>query len=772
MKRKLVCIALFAFASQGMFAQRVEGKLTDDGKNPLEFVNVVLLTPGDSAFVQGSVSDANGCFKIEGIENRPYILRASSVGYQTVYKSCGGMEDVGSLVMPADAVILDEAVITARRPTYQLKGSSLVANIQNTMLSVAGTANDVLKRIPGLQGDNGSFTVFGKGTPLIYINGRQVRDNSELDRLSSQEILSVELITNPGAEYDATVKSVLKIRTVKRTGEGFGVNARAYISQSHETSHLEQVNVNYRRGGLDLFATGQYSLWQQQQEQRDKHHVLTPDVVWDQSSEIEMKGSDKSYYAQFGVNYDLNENHSLGATYDLNGTPSRNFDFNSDYRVLTNGEYYDRLKYTTRNKAERKNHKVNAYYAGQAGKWNIDFNADLYMGDDNSDQHTDEDSEEQDDRLVTSTSGTESKLYAAKLVVKHPLGSAGEITFGAEYTYVNRLNRYNNPQNLLPETDNEIDEQNLSAFAGYAAQWGKLQAEAGVRYEHVIFDYYNKGIFTPEQSRNYDNLFPNVGLSLPIGKVQTALSYTAKTRRPYYQELRSDLQYGDRFTYEGGNPLLQPETNHDITLMASYKWIQASLSYQYRKDAIQWTAIPYEKDPSVSVMTYMNFDKAQALNASLSLSPKFGLWEPVFSVYAKKPFFKTIAMGEMRSFNQVSAYFSFNNSFRLGEAFYLNVNGNFSTRGNDGVVLMKPSGRVDISLYKAFMKDRFSLNLQCFDVFASQRSSFTFYGTSMSFDKWNYSDTRRVCFTVRYKFNAMRSKYKGTGAGQDEMRRL
>lgn len=772
MKRKLVCIALLALISQGMIAQKVEGKLMDDSNNPLEFVNVVLLTPGDSVFVQGSVSDVNGCFKIEGITNQPYILRASSVGYQTVYRDCGGAVNIGTLVLPSDAVMLDEAVITARMPTYQLKGSSLVATIQNTMLSVAGTANDVLKRIPGLQGDDGEFTVFGKGTPLIYINGRQVRDNTELDRLSSQEILSVELITNPGPEYDATVKSVLKIRTVKRIGEGFGADARTYVEQSHYTSHVEQVSVNYRRRGLEFFATGQYNLWQQRQEQRDKHHVLTPDIEWNQSSEVEMKGVSESYYARAGVNYDLTENHSFGATYNLNGTPTEELNLYSDYNVLTNGEFYDRLLYTTRMKSERKNHIVNAYYAGNAGKWSIDFNADLLFGDSNTNQHTEEDSQEQDDRLVTSSSGTKSKLYAAKLLARHPLGKAGEIKFGAEYSYVNRLNRYDNPQNLLPQTDNEIDEQKLAAFAGYAAQWGKVQTEIGIRYEHVVFDYYDKGVFSPGQSKDYNNVFPNIALSLPIGKVQAALSYTAKTRRPSYWELRSDMQYNDRFTYEGGNPLLQPETNHDVTLMASYKWIQLSLNYQYRKDAIEWSVEPYEKDPSVSVMISRNYKKAQALNASLSLSPKFGFWEPVFGVYAKKPFFETIGMGEKRSFNHPHAYFSFNNSFRLGEGFYLNLNGNFSTRGNNGITVLKPSGGMDVSLYKAFMKDRLNLNLQCSDIFASQRNSFFVYGTSMTFDKWNYSDTRRIRLTVRYKFNVARSKYKGTGAAPEEMRRL
>lgn len=772
MKQKLLCIALLCLAtSAALQAQVVEGKLTDELNQPLEFVNVVLLSPADSSFVQGSVSMMDGSFKIAGIADQAYILRASSVGYQTLYQNCR-CGSIGTLSLSSDAVMLNEAVVTARRPTYQLKGSSLVANIQNTLLSTVGTGNDVLKRIPGVQGDDGTFTVFGKGTPLIYINGRQVRDASELDRLNSQDILSVELITNPGPEYDATVKSVLRIRTVKPTGEGFGASTRAYIQQGYHTRHLEMLDVNYRRGGFELNATGQYDLWKQHQDQRDKHHVVTPDTEWRQDADMTMNTTSGNFYARLGLSYALNEKHSFGASYETYGSPNQESRIVSDYYVTADGIFHDQLHYDALWKEDKMTHQVNAYYVGSVGKWGVDFNADLLTGDGTNDQLTQEESQEQDSRLVTSLSTTKNKLYAAKLVFSRPLGGAGELRLGGEYSYVNRLNRYDNPQNLLPSTDSEIEEQKLAAFAGYAVQWGKLQAEAGLRFEHIFSDYYDKEVYMPGQSRDYDNLFPNLSLALPLGQVQTSMSYTVKTRRPSFYELRSNMQYNDRFTYEGGNPLLQPETNHDITLMASYKWVQLSLNYQYRKDAMEWMAEPYADDPAITVMTTQNYDQAQAINASLSLSPKWGFWEPVFSTFLKKPFFESFSMGEKRAFNSPYAYFSFTNAFRLGEGFYLNIDGNFRTRGNDGAVMMKPSGSVNASLFKSFFKERLSLNLQGFDLFATQRNSMFLYGTSMTFDKWNYSDFRQVRFTVRYKFNATRSKYKGTGAAQEEIQRL
>lgn len=80
-----------------------------------------------------------------------------------------------------------------------MKGDALVTSVQNSVLAKAGSANDVLGKVPGILKDKDSFEVFGKGTPLIYINGGKYATKSELEQLSSEDIKHVELITNPGA---------------------------------------------------------------------------------------------------------------------------------------------------------------------------------------------------------------------------------------------------------------------------------------------------------------------------------------------------------------------------------------------------------------------------------------------------------------------------------------------------------------------------------------------------------------------------------------------
>ena len=155
--------------------------------------------------------------------------------------------------MSNDTFILEGVVITAKRPDYQIKDGNLVTRIENSLLSKSGTGNDVLKHIPAYKKKEGKFTVFGKGTPIIYINGREIRDLSELDRLSSTEIRQVEVVTNPGARYKADAKAVIRIKTVRQSGDGIGIDIRSTWGQSENSRLNEQLNLNYRHNSLDIF---------------------------------------------------------------------------------------------------------------------------------------------------------------------------------------------------------------------------------------------------------------------------------------------------------------------------------------------------------------------------------------------------------------------------------------------------------------------------------------------------------------------------------------
>lgn len=251
--------AIFALSvalgiSVSLQAQTVSGRLVDEESRPMAFANVVILSPEDSSYVAGTVSREDGTFSLNNSSGQEPLLRVSSVGYVTIYKRCSG-GDMGVIGMRTDENVLGEVVVKSQLPVTRLGDEGLITNVEGSVLSRMGTANDVLARIPGLQRKKDGFEVFGKGTPLIYINGRKLRDKEELAQLSSEDIKSVEVIHNPGARYDASVGAVVRIRTVKRQGDGFGFRLSGDYNQSENTDLNGQADVNYRHGGLDVLSS-------------------------------------------------------------------------------------------------------------------------------------------------------------------------------------------------------------------------------------------------------------------------------------------------------------------------------------------------------------------------------------------------------------------------------------------------------------------------------------------------------------------------------------
>lgn len=178
--------ALCLSAMTQMMAQNITGKVMDTKGEPLAFANVVLLNRTDSAFVKGAVSGEDGSFVIDTSCNGG-IIKVTSVGYKTVCKDCTG-ENVGIIKMEEDSKMLGEVVVKSSLPKTVLKNGGMTTTVAGSVLEKAGTMEHLLDRIPKVSAQNGSIEVFGRGEPVIYINGRQMRDRSELDRLQSDNI--------------------------------------------------------------------------------------------------------------------------------------------------------------------------------------------------------------------------------------------------------------------------------------------------------------------------------------------------------------------------------------------------------------------------------------------------------------------------------------------------------------------------------------------------------------------------------------------------------
>lgn len=164
--RQILFFLLCLCAASILPAQTYTGKVTDEKNQPLPYANVVLLSLPDSAFVTGTVSDESGAFTLRS-DKPDLLLRVSSIGYTTLYNKVE-KADMGILQLMPDALLLGEVVVKGNLPVTRMHGDALVTNVQNSVLSKAGSASDVLSKMPGITKTDDAFEVFGKGSPYLY----------------------------------------------------------------------------------------------------------------------------------------------------------------------------------------------------------------------------------------------------------------------------------------------------------------------------------------------------------------------------------------------------------------------------------------------------------------------------------------------------------------------------------------------------------------------------------------------------------------------------
>ncbi len=376
MKEKVILTtALCLSAMTSMMAQNITGKVMDMKGEPLAFANVVLLNRTDSAFVKGAVSGEDGSFAIDSSCNGG-IIKVTSVGYKTICKDCTG-ENVGIIKMEEDSKMLGEVVVKSSLPKTILKNGGMTTTVAGSVLEKAGTMENLLDRIPNVSAQNGSIEVFGRGEPVIYINGRQMRDKSELDRLHSDNIKSVEVITNPGARYAASTKAVIRITTKKIQGEGFGFDASTTgeYDEKKNFGGFGQLNMNYRKNGLD-FGAYAFGARQYQPDNKDLQQKTYLDKTWNQKSEIRQVGIIEAMNFRLDASYQLDVNNSIGAYFGFLRNPKQTWNGDMSSSILQDEELSENSDSHADFFWQKNNLSSNIYYVGKIGKLSIDFNTD------------------------------------------------------------------------------------------------------------------------------------------------------------------------------------------------------------------------------------------------------------------------------------------------------------------------------------------------------------------------------------------------------------
>ncbi|MBQ0021846.1 MAG: TonB-dependent receptor [Prevotellaceae bacterium] len=683
---------------------------------------------------------------------------------------------------------LSEVVVKSNLPKTRVKGDAMRTMISGSILEKAGSATDALAKIPSLKAEKGSgVEVFGRGAAEVYINGRKIQDMNELDRLRSEDILHVDVVQNPGARYAASTKAVVRITTKKRQGEGFSFVENAGGIYRYGWAGTNNLDMNYRTGGLDLTASiwcGRYG-HNRGNQSNDITYIIGNDHYLGSSTQ-DAKNRWTGYSPQIQLNYMINENHSFGAYYKWDhNTHNKRYGWFLMENSKNGKPTEDMLSYLDGDGNSRKN-IFNAYYNGKVGNLSIDWNVDGLFMNENDFQTTVENTTYHDGKpqtlnTVSYSTPSSNDFWSTKLILSYPVWK-GNLSAGTEYSHTSRNSRYNLDSEsaaAVTGSDTDIKESSTSAFFEYGKSFGRFFAQAGFRYEYISNDYYNFGKHDDEVSQSYGDWFPALTLSYRTNSnVQLSFSYRKDIDRPNYDNLSSSIIYINKYSYQSGNPYLKPVYTDNLVLNTAYKWMNASVTYQRIKNDIVLQTMPYpgSTDPMVSLIRPENSsDPYNRLMFILSGSPVIGIWHPMWQASLVLQNYKSLTLdGTMKTLNRPYVWAGWNNDFVLPHDWRINANINLTTKGDYMTYRMiGNTWNTNLGIQKDLNTrslGKFTLDFRCYDPFNIQKTSNIVYGIRQIESR--SKAMRTFTLDITWRFNEAQKKYRGTGAGESQKKRM
>ena len=753
---------------------KVIGRVVDESGKPIEFANVSLLSDKDSTFINGSVSNENGDFVIPCHAKRATV-KVTCIGYKTVERSVS-VGEIGTIAMQPEAYAINGVVVKGEIPQYKMVKGGMTVDVQHSLLHDIGNVDDLLSMIPMVQGKDGKFEVLAKGEPEIYINNKKVRDMGDLKQLKSSDVKSVDVITAPGAKYNAEVNAVILIKTLKPQGDGFSLMATSQTWRNNQWNNYDDLTLKYRTGGLEAFANVAFDWghFSNDQDLDQELHISKDMFDIHASSPLRSRWATFQYMA--GLNYDFSADHSVGLSFSSQKTLFGHMKNEMNQNYQRNGAFYgDILLKMDVNELDKPVWELNTYYIGKVGKLGIDLNATLLRRESEDQLFQQEYSQELGDRPITTVNSEKNTMAAGKLILTYPIWK-GELSFGSEATSTESHGSNYNKENIIPEADNEMKEKNIAGFAEYELTFNvessMFNINAGLRYEHVASDYSSFGVWQSEPSRTYNDWFPNFSAAWQKGKWGTQLSYSKRITRPPYNMLSSIVIYDSRMLYEGGNPLLRPSVRQSIDLNLTYSWLTFVTGFTRGNDFFTHIGQVYDEVNEIGIFKPANFDHQDRVYATLVASPKLGFWQPTATLHYYQQMFDAEAYGAPEKLNEPEFSFDLKSWFVINPTTKALVQASYTGSNHWGFMYRGSNFMLNARIQKSFLEGRLNATLYANDIFRTARTKVTTYYDIGKTVQDIYSYTQQVGLTLSYNFNASNSKYRGTGAGNDEKSRF
>ena len=751
-------------------SNKMMGRIVDTRHQPVDFANVALLNVSDSSLITGGVTNENGQFVIP-CEAKKAIVKVSCVGYNTFY-NVYGIGEIGVITLNEASVNLQEVVVMGHRKYILKENGRLTLNVQNSNLQNIGKAADVIKYVPGMLYTNGKYEVFGKGEPVIYIDGRKVANASELSLIPSSNVKSVQLITNPGAEYDAGTRSVIAISTIHHKLDGLSGIASAELSRHKNWSNKEGININIHKGALDVFLAYQYDNTRrdirydvnQFNYEQDTFHEISASEYFDRSH---------SHDYNVGMNYAINKNYTVGGRYLGSISNYKMLDSPFDYmQTYKNDELLTSTDNKTEESEKERFHNVNLYYIGKlTDNLQLNLDADYVYAQLKHKQQVSETSRIDAVSEITHMQNDQrNRATALKGVFAWNMNKNNGLDFGMDFSKISSWGVSVNEEGKIADDQFKNKETKYAGFATYCLSVSKWKGSIGLRYEYIHAVNTDQG--EVKNKTDYSDLLPSLSLSTMFGIVGMNLGFSSRVNRPSFRQLNNSVSYNNQYHYEQGNIYLKPQYVYDTELSVNCSIFDFTLDYQYIKDYIHPTVVSVSGKPGTVTWMSTNAKDFQQLGAQCVVSPVFGCWRPTLTVGVYKPYFTLSYNGEQLDYNHPYGLFAFQNVVALRSDWLFRCDFYWNFKGHHGIYEQNGYSSFNMMVQKQLLKKKLTITLKAEDLFDSSKLNdvkrVNFVVQNRTVNNFN----RCIIASISYNFNSFKDKYKGSGSAEDEINRF
>ncbi len=789
----ILCLPLCIFSQD----YNIVGSLYDSEDQPVVYANVLLLSGVDSSMVKVETTDIDGRFSFVSMPAGSYIVKATYLAHEDYYSDLLELRDqdidLGGNSLISSSIELQETVITAKRSIVEVKADRTVFNVQGTINSTGSNGLDLLRKAPGVLVDNNdNIIVLGRSGVLVYVDGKRLPLSGEdlknyLLNLTADQIDRMDIISNPGAKYEAEGNAgIIDIRLKKNDSYGYNGSVNAGFSQGRRGRYNVGTTGNYRNGKINVFGNVGYTDADRQElfDFVDNQNVLS--LVRD----TDMESNREGYNARGGIDYFINDKHTLGVLVSRGDVANRN-DAASRTLIKTqaNPNNIDSILIAANNsRGENVSNTYNINYRFDNKTSTINFDADYGQYRNTAfftQPNTYFDSTET--KILTQNNfanfaPVDIDIYTLKLDYERDL-AGGRLGFGSKYSRVETDNTflfYDVIDDVL-----EVDERRSNLFfytenvyAGYASYSRSLSEKwsmsSGVRVE-VTDATGNLQAFLPELTEppvelDYTNIFPSLGLTYQVNMSDAiSLNYGRRINRPDYNVLNPFEVQLSELSFSKGNAFLQPEivNNYEIGYLLKWRY-NFKLAYSKTTDQITRLLAPDDRDPRASFINWDNLAEQTIISANISAPIEVrSFWNAYFNISASyldnQADYGDGVIIDLQAFS----YNIFQqHTFSLPKKYTFELSGWYSGPGVwGGVFEYDSSYSLDMGISKKFLDDKLNVRVSAQDIFNQ-----AFWSGTSNFDglisqgQGNW-DSRRVGIDVSYSFGNAKVKSRNRKAG-------